>query len=70
MDEVSHRASDGCSIRSVLEWYRRRITFDRFGRRFLPVTAALAGWVIARPGEVADADGMRPLGAVRDLLFG
>ena len=30
---------------------------------------ALAGWVLAGPGEDADADGTRPLGAVRDLLF-
>jgi len=57
------------SIRAVLEWYRRRLTCERFGRRFLPVPAAFAGWVVAAPGEPADVDGFRPLGAVRDLLL-
>ena len=69
MSEVSQRARNGCSIRSVLDWYRRRITLDRFGSRFPQVPAGLAGWVVAGPGEVVDADGFRPLGAVRDLLF-
>jgi len=31
--------------------------------------AGLAGWVVAAPGEPADPDGLRPMGAVRDLLL-
>ena len=68
MHEVSQLDAQN-SIRSVLVWYRRRITTNRFGKRFLPVPAVLAGWVLAGPGELSEPDGGRPLGAVRDLLI-
>lgn len=69
MGDVSRAAKSEPSIRSVLEWYRRRITLDRFQKRFLPIPAELAGWVLAEPGEMSEPGGLRPLGRVRELLL-
>jgi hypothetical protein len=66
--DAPHVTNSDSSIRAVLEWYRRRITLDRFGKRFLPIPAELAGWVLAEPGEASEAGGLRPLGEVRELL--
>lgn len=67
--DVSRRVRSEDSIRSVLDWYRHRLMHERFGKRFLPVPASIAGWVLAAPGEPFERDGTRPLGAVRDDLF-
>lgn len=58
------------SIQTVLDWYLRRLTADRYAnRRAIVVPAEMAGWVLAGDTEdAAEADGSRPLGAVRDLL--
>ncbi len=69
MSSASHPIGSVDSIRLVLEWYRRRITLDRFGSRFPALPAPLAGWVVADPGEMSEEGGLRPLGAVRALLL-
>lgn len=58
------------SIRMVLDWYLRRLTAERFANRGpATVPAELSGWVLAGPGAIdAEADGTRPLGAVRQRI--
>ncbi len=64
------RSSNRRGLDAVLEWYRQRLTFPRWGNRSAVVVPAdYAGWVVARAGEPQDSDGCRPMGAVRaDLL--
>lgn len=57
-------------LSTVLSWYRQRLTATRWGNQQPAVVPAeYAGWVLAAAGEPADADGVRPLGAIRDALL-
>lgn len=58
-------------MRAVFDWYRQRLTRTTFRPgAVVVVPSTLAGWVLPGPGERADADGVRPLGAVKELLDG
>lgn len=58
------------SIRVVLDWYRRRLTADRFAnRQRVVIPVELAGWVTPTSSDPTDSDGLLPLGVVRDRLL-
>jgi hypothetical protein len=69
MDQPAASRVRDHSIRRVLEWYRLGLIHNRFSVKFLPVPAALSGWVLAEAGEFAEPDGTRPRGAVRASLL-
>jgi hypothetical protein len=66
--------SEGATMRAtqtLLEFMRRcqrEVDWERSPHRTLP--AAVAGWLVAQPGEPAEVGGMRPIGQIHDELLG
>lgn len=55
------------SMKSVLEWFERRLTAST-RRSQIVLPRRFAGWVLSADADVAESDGLRPLGAIRDDL--
>lgn len=71
MSDIPDSSGDGLPVRVVFEWYLRRLTADRFANRnSVSVPEPLSGWVVAAEGDAAEEDGLRPMGALRELLAG